>query len=758
MNIHNVSDDQRGQSDPGDRQAIDLSPSIEPPIATGLPTRDPYLAVADPVAPRQRINPLAMIWRRRAIVLAVTAVCVLAALVKYWLTPAVYRSEARLYVQTSAAKPGADSQRPTSPFNNQANLNAQAELIKSTSVIAMVLAVDEIKRLKTFENSLYATFKQGIDAKVDKENEIITVSFDSPYPKEAKRVLEEVVKAYSGFHAKERRARFAELDKFRERARAELEQKQKELLDFKKANGAISLGGEKGNIVVQKLERLEQLLTDARVEKVNARSSLDSVKGMLNDPDKLRKLVEALRSSNPNGTTSVEEQSLRSQLFAMENQLGELRKRYLPEHPAIRAAEQTSATLRARIGEANRNVAEAHIMRLEQDLSRAENREKELQQSYEEQKRAALDLSGKMAQAEALDAEVKRLAGSMDKADQQLIQASAGESAGPTIQELDAPNTPTTPISPVRNVMLLQGLILGLLLGCAAALVRDWTDQGLRSEEDITLALATPILGSVPHMEGRPNPLAVGRKMDLEPASDAAETYRTIRTAVFFGTPDRESRTILVSSPQEGEGKSTFASNLAIAMAQTGKRVILVDADLRRPIQHRVFESKPGAGLSSVLTGGEPLDKAIQPSGVAGLDLLPSGPVPSNPAEILNSQPFTEALEELSVRYDHVVIDSPPVLMFADARILAAVCSVSILVLHATSSTRKGAAAAKLALEAVGGHLLGVVVNDVGGSARAGAEYEPLAINRRPAYGAERPGAARATGVTAQSFFDLRRK
>jgi capsular exopolysaccharide synthesis family protein len=627
----------------------------------------------------------------------------------------------------------------------------------------MVLGVKEIQNLKTFEDSLYTTFKNNLRATVGKDDDIITVSFDSPYKGEAKWILEEVIKAYAGFHTKENQARFAELTKWREKTRAELEKKQQDLVEFKRANGALSLGGEKGNIVVQKLERLEQALTDAHVEKVNAKSALDSVKGMTADPEKLRKFVEALRSSGGAGTGSVEEQSLRSQLFAMENQMGDLRRRYLPDHPAVRAAQQTSASLRARIGEVDRSMAEGHLMRLEQELTKATNRERELQQAYDDQKKAAMDLSHKMAQADALDSEVKRLAGSVDKADQQMIEATAAENVGvPNIQVFDEPNLPSSPIKPVRNVLLFQGLILGLLLGCGAALVRDWTDQGLRSADDVIEAVNAPILGSVPHVSGPANPIATGRKVELEPASEVAETYRTIRTGVFFGTPERESRTILVTSPAQGEGKSTFASNLAIAMAQTGKRVILIDADFRNPVQHRVFECRPSLGLTSVLTGGEPVERAIQSTGIAGLDILAAGPVPSNPAEILNNQLFTEVLEELSVQYDHVVIDSPPVMMFADARILAAVCSVTILVLRATTSTRKGALQSKHALEAVGGHLLGVVVNDVPRSRDASAEYVSSGGRGRRSPNADYapdPRAARpATDMAAESFFDLRRK
>jgi capsular exopolysaccharide synthesis family protein len=260
--------------------------------------------------------------------------------------------------------------------------------------------------------------------------------------------------------------------------------------------------------------------------------------------------------------------------------------------------------------------------------------------------------------------------------------------------------------------------------------------------------------------------------VDLEPASDVAETYRTIRTAVFFGTPDRESRTILVTSPAPGDGRSTFASNLAIAMAQAGKRVLLVDADFRRPVQHRIFECRPGIGLSTVLAGHEPLDKTIQNTGIASLDILPAGPLPANPSEILNSQSFNEVLEELSVRYEHVVIDSPPVMAVADARILAAMCSVTILVLRAQTSTRKTAMHARRALQSVGAAILGVVVNDVprgrdrsgdyGGYSEYRARYngggQPDSADQSASAAAAAAGNKTTAMVPARSFLDLRRK
>ena len=730
------------------------------PVGYGLQAPQ-LMAMPDVGAPRS--NPLMMIWRRKGVVVIVTVVCLLAAMARYMFSTQIFRSEARLFV-TSGTRAGGDDTL------GQSNLRAQCILIKSPSMLMDVLAAAKERNLKTVSDPTkrFAALKDNLDATVGKDNGIITVSFDSPYPNEAQTILKSVIEAYTSFSGKEKRSRLVEVQKWHDNAQAALERKQRELLEFKKANSALGLIGDKGNLTMQQLGTIQEALTQAKLDSVNAKSAYETAQAKLSDPAQLHNWLEYLRNSGTSIAPDSSEQALRSQLVAMEQQLDDLRNhRYLPDHPSVRAAEATVATLRARIGGMDRGLAETHLIALEQKISAARNREAEMQRSYDEQRKNAIALNIKAAESEQIESEVKRLAGTVDKADLQIVELNTTEAGAPTIQTFDEPGEARM-IQPVRNMILFQGLVIGLVLGCFGALVRDWTDQGLRSGEEITEALGLAMLGSVPHMPGPVNPLGHGRKVDLEPSSDIAETYRTIRTAVFFGTPDRESRTILVTSPAPGDGKSTFASNLAIAMAQTGKRVLLVDCDFRRPVQHRIFESRPGVGLSTVLAGHEALDKAIQSTGIAGLDILPAGPAPTIPSEILNSQSFNEVLEELSVRYEHVVVDSPPVMAVADARILAAMCSVTILVLRAQSTTRKAAMHARRALQSVGAAILGVVVNDVprardrygdyGGYSGYRAKYNGQG-NGGEAHQPASPAGGKVTAmVPARSFLDLRRK
>jgi capsular exopolysaccharide synthesis family protein len=195
-----------------------------------------------------------------------------------------------------------------------------------------------------------------------------------------------------------------------------------------------------------------------------------------------------------------------------------------------------------------------------------------------------------------------------------------------------------------------------------------------------------------------------------------------------------------VTSPSPGDGKTTVASNLAIAIAQTGKRVLLVDADCRRPMVQRIYSLKEDIGLSSVLVGESELAASIQHSSIENLDILPCGPLPPNPAEMLNSEAFTSLLRELSAQYDQVVVDSPPVAPVTDARILAAACDATILVIRAEKTSRRVAEHARDALASVGAVLLGVVVNDAPRTRAEASSYGHYSYSYGYGYGSKGNG------------------
>jgi capsular exopolysaccharide synthesis family protein len=358
---------------------------------------------------------------------------------------------------------------------------------------------------------------------------------------------------------------------------------------------------------------------------------------------------------------------------------------------------------------ASNNIAQAR-----KAAELAQQRVGELQKAYNEQQKLALELNSDDAEFDTLTADVARLERLLDTLNSRMNEVNLSDAtAGANILVVEAASAAPNPTKPETLKILGMAVAGGLLLGSLLVTIRELTDERLRSTDGIVSALGMPVLGMIPEMQGSQSPSLRGRKVQLEFMSDVAEAYRTLRTSIYFGTRNEPIKTLLITRPGQGEGKSTTAGNLAIAIAQAGRRTLIIDTDFRRPQLHRIFEIKDEIGLSSVLAGRETLDKAIHPTGLKGLEILPCGPIPSNPSEILNSDAFAKLLMNLAGRYDMIVLDSPPVSPVTDARILGAICDATLLVLKSDRTKRGNAMLAADALHSVGARLLGVVCNGV---------------------------------------------
>ncbi|MGZ8567603.1 MAG: polysaccharide biosynthesis tyrosine autokinase, partial [Actinomycetota bacterium] len=280
---------------------------------------------------------------------------------------------------------------------------------------------------------------------------------------------------------------------------------------------------------------------------------------------------------------------------------------------------------------------------------------------------------------------------------------------------------PSSPVSPNHVVNGLFGLVAGLGLGVGLAFLRDRMSGRLRSSEEVEDYLGASVLGAippVPQWRRRKNPLVVTRTHWHSPASEA---YRILRTNVLSITSRLGVKTVVVSSAHSGEGKSATVANLAVVLARAGKRVSLVSADLRRPRLHQFFGIDGGAGLSDVLAGRLPLDQALQKVTFATsvsmdhssvtLRILPSGRVPENPAELLQSESMKQVLTELGAISDIVLIDVPPILPVTDALVVASIAGGVLLVVGPKGNTRSAILSARQQLDRVNARIIGGVLN-----------------------------------------------
>lgn len=279
-------------------------------------------------------------------------------------------------------------------------------------------------------------------------------------------------------------------------------------------------------------------------------------------------------------------------------------------------------------------------------------------------------------------------------------------------------------VEPKMFKCLSIGGFAGFMVGLAIACLVDLADKSYRNAEQVRQELGAPLLGHIPVIPElkrakRNKQPTVGISDSLlafhKPRSTIAEAYRAVRTGLNFGIRGEGHRVIQVTSPDPGDGKSTFTANLAVSLAQTGKRVLLADADFRRPRVAKIFGVDPSYGLCGAIQGTADVHEAVLPSGVENLWLLPSGPRPANPSELLGSQRFREIIEQLRDDYDYVLIDTPPVLAVTDPCVVAPRVDGVVLLIRITKDVRPHARRTMESLHELGANILGVVVNGVGG-------------------------------------------
>jgi succinoglycan biosynthesis transport protein ExoP len=289
-----------------------------------------------------------------------------------------------------------------------------------------------------------------------------------------------------------------------------------------------------------------------------------------------------------------------------------------------------------------------------------------------------------------------------------------------------APPQPGEKVAPRGILVFPVALFLGLLAGFGLGYLAEITDKSFHTPEEIRARLGLPLIGHIPvikqdesllqKIEAEGGRLSPALCTHYRPKSRDAEAYRGVRTALYFSTRGGNYKTIQVTSPDMGDGKSTLAANLAVSIAQSGKKVILIDADFRRPQQNEIFGLPNKVGFATVLAGSAEIPEAIRETPVPGLTVMTSGAHPPNPAELLTSHRFKEMLNVLSEQYDLVLVDTPPLLAVSDPSVIAPRVDGVILTLRISKKNRPHAEQAREILTTLGANVLGVVVNAIKGT------------------------------------------
>lgn len=511
-----------------------------------------------------------------------------------------------------------------------------------------------------------------------------------------------------------------QLDKYTK----ELDEAELKLHDFKKDNNVLSVSLEdRLNLVAADLTKLSAALTQARMNKMQLEARLQAVKGIL-DADPL-----AANTSLTSDDAAL--QNLRQQYREAVSKRGELSAKYGEDHPQIKQLDAKIATLRDQI----HHEVDALITGLQAELNEQEDLEKRLSGALEQTNQEGLELNLKEIEYNRLNRDRDNKA----KLQSVLLERTAETNLTRMLQVqtarlLDSALSPHLAIKPNVRQDTAFGSIAGLILGLALAILLGYMDRTVKHEGDVE-ALGVAFLGIVPlietesaapdrrrrgrkhkrHVFGTRAPASVADELVAhhQPTSSVAECARVVRTNLTFMSAARPAKTLLVTSSSPKEGKTTIAVNLATVMAQTGRRVLLVDTDLRRPRLHRVFSVSAAQGITSCLVGELPLEEVVSKTEVPNLSLVPCGPIPPNPSELLHTEAFGRFVREASHRYDTVIFDSPPVGVVTDAAVIGPQVDGTVIVARMRETQKDMMRATVGQLGAVGANILGVVLNAV---------------------------------------------
>lgn len=693
-------------------------------------------AAHDPAGGALQTDLLELAWQARWLLLLTVLTGLGAAWILLQRVEPRYTSVSRLYIERNMPR---ILEQEMQLGNSASYLYTQAELIRSTPVLAAAAEQSENANLESFRDvdNRVAFLRMNLDVEVGQNDDIINVSAELANSADAAQLVNSVVEAYISKYAEERRTNTVEvltiLRNEKQRRDAELEARRTELVEFRLQNAALAVQVGEENVITKRFAALAEELDRVELALLDAKARYHRTQQMYETPSQRPYLLE-LASSQQQVANEIRTDSqllldLENQIRDVDLQIASLQATWGDGHPRVRIMLESRQKLQDRLDEQQAGIEKnkaaivsAYVETMSQEYQLLEQKRVELQRNYDSQFKLALQVNSQAAKLSLLEDSLARTARLSDILDERIKEMNLIEDVGAmNVSILEVAGPTTIPTYPNRTRFLGVGGLLGGLVGFGLAWLRNLMDHRLKSIDEIAHVLQLPVLGSLPLSHERDNRVANGTVLLTHPRSVAAEAFRTLRTAIHFGLARDDAKIICVTSPSPSDGKSTVASNLAIAMAQADQRVLLIDADLRKPTQDAIFEIASERGLSSVLTERRPIEELIVTTEVAGLDLLPCGVHPSNPVELLNNGFFGELLEKLRQDYDKIVIDSPPVMPVADARVIAAQTDATLLVLRADRSTRRMSLAARDELWKVHAQRIGLVVNAV--PARKQANY-----------------------------------
>jgi len=609
----------------------------------------------------------------------------------------------------------------------QLNLDRQPETgaTAKSSPASLELTTDALQPDSAKTSAALASFKGSLQVSLVPNTRIIEIRYRSPDKNIAARVVNTLANTYVEQNFKTRFESTMQASDWLSKQLVDLQIKvetsQEKLVQYQKQHEILGID-EKQNITTAKLDELNRELTAAESARMEKESIYHLVQS--GDSDSIVAAANVDGAAKGSSASSALLEKLREQQADLKIQVAQLSTQFGPSYPKLAQLSSQLQEVDQQIQTEMRKVA----ARLRGDYLAAAQRETMLRSALERQKQEANKLNESAIEYSLLkrdvDANRTLSEGLLEKLKEAGVTAGLRSN---NFRIVDAARVPTAPSGP--NILRNLGfaLALGLSTGIGLAFLLDSMDNTVRTPEQAQIISALPSLGMIPlgsrsgREVGSRQRLALASSKEAvelvtqsRPRSQMAESYRALRTSLLLTFAGGPPKVILITSALPEEGKTTTSVNSAIVLAQKGTRVLLIDADLRRPSIHKTLGMGPKIGLSNVLTGNATLQDAIVPSTIlSDLFILPAGTPPPNPAELLASNKMKNVLEELRKQYDHIVIDTPPTLSVTDAVVMSTSADAVVLVIRSGHTTKPALRRARDILLQVNARVCGVLVNAV---------------------------------------------
>lgn len=643
------------------------------------------------------LNYWRVIVKRKWTVLSVLVIVLLTGMMLTMLTTPMYRASATLQIERQAVGavtvPGIESLE--APYREFEFYETQFQLLRSRSmaekvaadldpddpVFAVMSAPSPIAKLMQsilgFANpdtevadvedrrkQLVNLVRNGLSVEPIVKSQLVRVHFDSPDAALSAKVANAVALGFveSNMERRVDNSAFARefLGDRLEQVKLKLQDSEKALTEFAQAEQIVSLG-ERSSLRTAELESLNAALTGAMQERIDAEARLRQTDG-----------VSAY--SHPLMLQNEGIQALRATRAKLEAEYQEKLLTFKPNYPLM-------LQIKRQIGELDKQL-EAEVQLIKSSVSAtyqaARDKEAMLKEQVDRLTSELLEAQGRLSSMTLLEREVETNRQLYDALLQRYKQIGITANVNANnISIVDRALQPGGPFTPNFVRSFLISMILGLLLGVLLAFLFEYLDDTLKRPDEIEKHLGIGVLGVIPKLEG-----VTPEEASMDPRSAFSESYRSVRTSLQFSTEAGVPKVLLVTSSSAGEGKTTTALSLARNFALLGRRVLLIDADLRNPSLHRILGSDNAVGLSNFLAGGIKPAAAIKPTKTLRLTFISSGPLPPNPAELLAGPKMVSLLSLASEKFDQVIIDGPPIMGLADSPILSNLSSGTLLVIE----------------------------------------------------------------------------